>query len=70
LFHSRVFAEVYAPDGLKAKEIRYYDDFPSLMQFIEAFRGKASSEILRVHLPARATDEQRRAVLAIGAGLA
>jgi hypothetical protein len=61
------FAEVYAPDGVKAKEVRYFDDFPSLVQFIEAFRGKASADILRVHLPARATDEQRHAVSAMGA---
>ena len=60
------FAEVYAPDGLKAKEVRYFDDFPELIQFVEMFRGKASADILRVHLPSRASQEQRSAILAAG----
>jgi hypothetical protein len=64
------FAEVYAPDGLKAKEVRYFDDFSAMMKFIDEFKGKASNDTLRVHLPARATDHQRQSVLAVGAQFA
>jgi len=64
------FAEVYAPDGIRAKEVRYFDDFLALMRFIEDFKAKNHSDILRAHLPARATDEQRQTILSTGAQFA
>lgn len=63
------FAEVYAPDGLKAKEFRYFDDFQSTLQFVVAFKKSASGDILRVHLPSRASDEDRQKLIATGAQL-
>ena len=64
------FTEVYAPDGLKAKEVRYFDDFQVMMRFIEEFKARSSNDILRAHLPARATETERQAVLAVGAQFA
>jgi hypothetical protein len=64
------FAEVYSPDGLKAKEVRYFDEFAALCQFIQSFKEKNSNDILRAHLPARATEDQRRAILETGAQFA
>ncbi len=53
------FAEVYAPDGIKAKEVQYFDSFPPLLLFIQAFKARNSNDILRIHLPARASNEER-----------
>lgn len=63
------FAEVYAPDGVKAKEVRYFDQFAPLAEFAKQFKTQNSRDILRVHLPARAPDEERRAVNDLGAQL-
>jgi hypothetical protein len=64
------FAEIYAPDGIKAKLTRYFDDFDGLKEFLEEFKKELSGDILRVHLPARASDEQRRIVVESGAKVA
>jgi hypothetical protein len=62
------FAEIYAPDGLRAREVRYFERFDQLASFANEFKTKKSNDILRIHLPARATDEQKRqAVLDWGA---
>ena len=61
------FAEIYAPDGIRAREVRYFDDFAALMKFVGEFMEKASADILRAHLPARATDAERQAIRETGA---
>ncbi len=61
------FAEIYAPDGIKAKEVHYFDGFHDLKRFVDRFKERASTDVLRVHLPARATDDERRIMAESGA---
>lgn len=60
------FMEVYASDGIKAMEVRYFDTFDALIKAASS-RLSVEGEILRIHLPARATHAERRAVLDLGA---
>jgi hypothetical protein len=61
------FAEIYAPDGIKAKEVHYFDGFHDLKRFVDQFKERASTDVLRVHLPARATDDERKIMADSGA---
>jgi len=61
------FAEVYAPNGIAAKEVHYFDDFRSVMNFVGSFKERGSADRLRVHLPSRSTDEERRELAQTGA---
>lgn len=63
------FAEVYAPDGIKAKEVRYFDDFAPLLEFVKAFKARNSNDILRMHLPARASNQERQTATEVGGSL-
>jgi hypothetical protein len=60
------FAEVYAPSGIAAKEVHYFDDFRATMDFVGSFKERGSAGRLRVHLPSRATDEERRELAQTG----
>jgi hypothetical protein len=64
------FAEIY-PGGTGQPEVpREFDDFPQALAFVKAFKtGPASSDLLRVHAPAAATDQERRDLIDLGATL-
>ncbi|MBM3550544.1 MAG: hypothetical protein FJX45_02020 [Alphaproteobacteria bacterium] len=61
------FVEVYSPGALRPKEVRYFDDFADTKAFAEEFGNRGSPDVLRVHLPSKAADEERRALAEIGA---
>jgi hypothetical protein len=64
---SDYFAEIYTRDRIKAKEVRYFDDFSALTKFIVEFKKANGTNILRVHLPAHATDQKRHSMVEAGA---
>ena len=49
------------PDGI------YFDGFNDLKRFVDQFKERTSTDVLRVHLPARATDDERRIMAESGA---
>jgi hypothetical protein len=60
------FAEIYEPDGIKAKEVHYFENFADLCGFAEKFKKGGSNLLLRAHLPSRATDDDRRKMAELG----
>ena len=48
------FAETYASDGIKAKEVHYFDGCHDLKRFVDQFKERASTEFESTCL-----DEQR-----------
>jgi hypothetical protein len=60
--------QAYPVDGTTPYTPSVFPDFASTLAFVKAFRQKAtSSAIVRVHVPASATDEERHALRQHGA---
>jgi hypothetical protein len=55
--------------GAKAKRCQVMKDFDETRAAVSAFKKIGSGEILRVHVSAKVTDEQRRELIANGATL-
>jgi len=55
--------------GMKAKTSEVMKDFDAAIAAVKAFKKTDSGEILRVHVPAKATDKERRELIANGATL-
>lgn len=64
------FAEIRPLGGGAAEELVYFPDFDATLVFVKEFRKRASDEIVIVHAPAEATDQQRQAFKDNGASLA
>jgi len=64
------FVEIYAADGIKAKTVNYFESFGELEAFVRQAKATLGTDIMRVHLPSKATDAERSALREIGASLA
>ena len=64
----RWFVQAHPVDGTKPDPPSYFPDFPATLAFVASFRQKATSRvILRVHVPASATYEERHQLKQHGA---
>lgn len=61
------FAQVHPAGGEKPEEPVYFLDFAATMTFVKAFSKRASGDILRVHVPAETTDQERQKLRESGA---
>jgi hypothetical protein len=60
--------QAYPVDGTTPHTPNVFTDFASTLAFVKAFRQKAtSSAIVRVHVPASTTDEERHELRQHGA---
>jgi hypothetical protein len=55
--------------GRKAKTSEVMKDFDATIAAVKAFIKTDSGELLRVHVPAKATDKERKELIANGATL-
>ena len=60
---------IHDRDGAKTKTFDVMKDFDATIMAVKAFKKTDSGEILRVHVPAKATDKERRELIANGATL-
>ena len=58
---------VHDRDGTKVKTSDVMKDFDATIVAVKAFKKTGSGEMLRVHVPAKATDKERRELIANGA---
>jgi hypothetical protein len=63
------FAQVYPAGGGKPQDRVYFHDFTGTLSFVKAFRSESSGGRVRVHVPAKATEEQRQELIDEGAAL-
>jgi hypothetical protein len=63
------FVEVWAPKGRKALEKTRFEAFESLHAYVIAFKEQETNNILLVHLPSRASNDERRQIIELGASL-
>jgi hypothetical protein len=51
---------VYKPGSTQADSVEYFEEFDGLLQHVRLFKQmNAGVDKLRIHAPARATDEER-----------
>ena len=60
---------IHDRDGPKTKTSDVMKDFDATLTAVKAFKETDSGEILRVHVPAKSTDKERRELIANGATL-
>jgi hypothetical protein len=61
------FAQLHPIRGGIAEAPIYFPDFAATLAFVKTSKGQASGNILRVHVPARATYQERQQLIVIGA---
>jgi hypothetical protein len=64
----RWFVEVYPAGANKPDAPTYFDDFDQTLEFMKTFKLMgAATDTLRVHTPAKATDQERIILMNYGA---
>jgi hypothetical protein len=61
------FAQLHPIGGGKAEEPIYFPDFAATLAFVKTPKGQSSGNILRVHVPVRATYQERQQLITNGA---
>ena len=61
------FAQVWAPNGHTPKQEMRFADGKSLYDYAAAFKQHNVRDLLRVHLPSDAPEEERSALVSLGA---
>jgi hypothetical protein len=60
---------IHDRSGAKAKTSDVMRDFDATIAAVKAFKKNDSGDLLRVHVPEKATDKERRELIANGATL-
>jgi hypothetical protein len=68
------FIQVWGHNDKKAKEETRFHNFVTLREYVTAFKkagaaGVPTDNILMVHLPSQASDDEKRQIIALGARL-
>jgi hypothetical protein len=66
---SKWFAEIYSAGSGKPGKPTCFKDFAEALAFVKTFKKRPSSDVMRVHAPASATDQERDELRALGAEL-
>jgi hypothetical protein len=61
------FAQLHPIGGGTPEEPIYFPDFAATLAFVKTSKGQALGKILRVHVPTRATYQERQQLIANGA---
>jgi len=61
------FVEFYPADADRPEQPIYFDGFSATLSHIQSIRSRISTGQLRVHVPARATNGERRRIREEGA---
>jgi len=61
------FAQLHPIGGGIPEEPIYFSDFAATLAFVKTSKGQALGKILRVHVPAGATYQERQQLIANGA---
>lgn len=56
------YVEFYPPDADEPEQPIYFDGFSATLSHIQSVRSRIFTGQLRVHVPARATDRERRRI--------
>jgi len=58
--------KIYAPTGIKPEDVVCFPTFGELRVCAAIIKKLLGDKILAIHLPARATDDERQEIIALG----